>query len=162
MMGRPHLQLFSSSECSQCFFRPFTALNEELKMKLEKRRASQEWLDSWGAAPCRSVLNLRCQTLSHRSYVLILCLLGGRQGTPNNATFSACIILFTNCLRAKKKVQWQLTIFLQNTILKNSEPMRLAAKTYWRSTDTYQTTNWAWCFPDSVLTCWCYCCTWDT
>ena len=57
-------------------------------MKLEKRRASQEWLIHEGTTSCRSILNLQCQTPSHRSYVFILCLLGGRQGTTNTATLS--------------------------------------------------------------------------
>lgn len=65
-----------------------TALNEELKIKLEKRRASQEWFTHKGTTSCHSILNLQCQIPSHRSYVFILCLLGGRQGTTNTATLS--------------------------------------------------------------------------
>lgn len=38
---------------------------------------------SEGSTSCRSSANLQCQTPSHRSYVFILCLLGGTQGTTN-------------------------------------------------------------------------------
>lgn len=44
----------------------------------ERVRSDFYWL---GGTSCHSIHNLRCQTYSHCSYVLILCLQCGRQGT---------------------------------------------------------------------------------
>lgn len=53
---------------------------------------------SWGRTSCPSILNLWCQTSSHCSYVLILCLQCGRQGTPESllslGKLKKCFCLF--------------------------------------------------------------------